>query len=468
MPGLKIISLKAENIKRLKAVEINPEGNIVKITGSNESGKSSTIDSIQFALEGKDAQKNTPRPIRDGEKTAQVVLDLGEIVVRRHWTDNKTSYLTVTNAEGVKLSSPQKALDILYGDRTFDPYEFANADIPKQVEMFKNLLKNLADLDIDKFDQEKQEAYDQRTIVNREVKNLKGQLSALKTPEPGLPEKETPSTEIMAEFTKANEVVTKNNAKRQELDDTHTKYVQSKGRVEQLREELALEEKRMEEFKQKGLALQAEVKKLEDPDLEAIQERLAKNEETNRKIRAAAEYKRTNANLEAKEKESESLSKKIDEFEAAKVAAIKAAKLPVEGLGLGDEGVMYEGLPFTQASQTKRLSVSMAIGMALNPNLRILLIRDGSHVDSKSFEIIRQMAQDEEYQVWFEEMDESGEIGIYIEGGEVKAVNKALTRQEVEEEKRKRLLSEAKKGANLESAPEKPAPKKSEQEILFD
>ena len=40
---MKIIKLTAENVKRLKAIEITPEGNLVVIGGLNDQGKTSTL-----------------------------------------------------------------------------------------------------------------------------------------------------------------------------------------------------------------------------------------------------------------------------------------------------------------------------------------------------------------------------------------------------------------------------------------
>jgi len=73
--GLKIISLQAENVKRIKAVEIrpDPEKGLVVISGKNGAGKSSILDSIAYALGG---QKLIPdRPIREGQKQAHVTID---------------------------------------------------------------------------------------------------------------------------------------------------------------------------------------------------------------------------------------------------------------------------------------------------------------------------------------------------------------------------------------------------------
>lgn len=62
---MNIIELKAENVKKIKAVSIEPGGKpIVKISGKNGAGKSSVLDSIQYALGGKTLQCD--RPVRDG------------------------------------------------------------------------------------------------------------------------------------------------------------------------------------------------------------------------------------------------------------------------------------------------------------------------------------------------------------------------------------------------------------------
>src|SRR4051812_37263172 len=67
---MKIISLHAENVKRLKAVDITPDSPTVVIAGKNGQGKSSVLDSILLALAGKDAAKLMTRPIRDGAERA--------------------------------------------------------------------------------------------------------------------------------------------------------------------------------------------------------------------------------------------------------------------------------------------------------------------------------------------------------------------------------------------------------------
>ena len=118
---MKIIKLVTQNVKRIKAVEITPEGSLVVIGGNNAQGKTSVLDSIMYALGG--ASTLPPKPLRQGAKKGKVVLDLGEIKVTRTIT-SKTNQLVVESADGEKYTSPQAILDKLTGKLTFDPLTF--------------------------------------------------------------------------------------------------------------------------------------------------------------------------------------------------------------------------------------------------------------------------------------------------------------------------------------------------------
>src|SRR5262245_40607787 len=141
---MKITKLIAENVKKLSVVEITPDGNLVQITGKNGQGKSSVLDAIWWALAG---QTNIQAaPIRKGENEARIVLDLGEIIVRRTFRqktkkddsgaevadDGYTTAIVVENAQGARFPSPQRMLDGLLGALSFDPLAFANMDAKAQ------------------------------------------------------------------------------------------------------------------------------------------------------------------------------------------------------------------------------------------------------------------------------------------------------------------------------------------------
>ena len=61
---MRIVRLTASNVKRLKAVDITPDGTLQIITGRNAQGKTSVLDAIWLALGGGAASKDTHREYR--------------------------------------------------------------------------------------------------------------------------------------------------------------------------------------------------------------------------------------------------------------------------------------------------------------------------------------------------------------------------------------------------------------------
>lgn len=104
---MKIIRLEAENVKRLQAVSIVPQGDTVVIGGKNGQGKSSTLDSIAYALGGK--RLIPEKPINNGHDKAKISVDLDSgLTVTRTFTKNGGGSLFVSNADGARYQSPQK------------------------------------------------------------------------------------------------------------------------------------------------------------------------------------------------------------------------------------------------------------------------------------------------------------------------------------------------------------------------
>ena len=133
----KIIQLTAENVKRLHAVDITPQGNVVEITGKNGQGKSSVLDAIAMALGG--GAEMPTLPIRKGEAKAKIVLDLGDLKVTRTVTESGST-LIVETPEGARFQSPQTILDKLTGKITFDPLAFIRLKRDEQGKILRDLV----------------------------------------------------------------------------------------------------------------------------------------------------------------------------------------------------------------------------------------------------------------------------------------------------------------------------------------
>ena len=105
-------------------------------------------------------------------------------------------------------------------------------------------------------------------------------------------------------------------------------------------------------------------------------------------------------------------------------AAQAKAKMPIRGLAPGEDDVEFEGVPFEQISKAQQTRVAMAIGMAQNPAIKVIMINDGSLCDSETMQEIQEIAELHDYQVWIERVSDKkrrGEKGsvFYIEDGEV-------------------------------------------------
>ena len=178
---MKIVQLQAENVKRLKAVEISPEGHIVEITGRNGQGKSSVLDAIWWALAGTTHIQAVP--IRKGENEARIRLDLGEIKVvrtfRKREDETFTTSIAVESTDGARYPSPQRMLDGLLGALSFDPLQFTRMDGKAQLEALKRFVPGV---DFEAIERANKADYDRRTDVNRQVKALRAQASAIVVP----------------------------------------------------------------------------------------------------------------------------------------------------------------------------------------------------------------------------------------------------------------------------------------------
>jgi len=395
---MKIIRLTAENIKRLKAVEITPDGTLQIITGKNAAGKTSVLDAIWLALGGGAASRETVRPIRDGEDHASVTLDLGDLIVTRTWTGDKTA-LTVKTADGAKYSSPQSVLDALVGRLSFDPLEFTRLSRHDQVAALLDIVD--LDVDLDDLGQQRQSFYDRRTEIGRQAKAI-GDI-----PKPvDAPDVEVSATDLITQIRAAQQL------ERDQLDEI-AMLTDAEARLKRAGAEIAALEADVKRFRA-DVATHATV-----PDITALEAQLDTLEATNRTVRTNAAIARATAEKTDLADQYEELTAAIAETDKEKADALAKATFPVAGLGFDDNGVTYQGVPFSQASSAEQIRVSLAMAMALNPKLRVIRILDGSLLDAENLALITDMAAAQDYQIWVERVADGSGVGIVIEDGSV-------------------------------------------------
>lgn len=432
---MRIIGLHAENIKKLKVVDIDPDKTLNKLTGPNASGKTSLLDTIAITLSG-DVLKTVSEPLRKGTEkgVGQVVLgETGEPVytVTRTFTSNDKSYLKVESPDGAQYKSPQGMLNKLIGNLSFDPLAFSNLKDKEQVGTLLKLVQ--LPLDLDKWAEDRKQIFDERTAVNRGVSDLHGQVKGFPEFPADLPSEEIAAASILKEQREAQGVIAFNNDRRKLLH-TREKNVEELqhrrasivDRIEQFKVDLAAAEeglvdinKTLECEQQGADNVAEEVRALVDPDLTVFDQRITEVEGVNRLVRSKQQKTAVEEKLTLAQNRSKTLTDRLTAKDEEKLGALRSVKMPIEGLTFDDNGLFYNSVPFNQCSSGERLKVSTAMGMALNPRLRVMFIRDGSLLDNKHREVLRQMALDNDYQLWMEITDDTGKIGLYFEDGEL-------------------------------------------------
>jgi len=423
---MKVVTLIAENVKKLRAVEITPDGAVVAITGKNGAGKSSVLDALWWALAG--TKHIQAVPIRKGASKARIKLDLGELVVERK-ISKSGSQLTVKSADGAKYASPQGMLDELLGALTFDPLAFVNEKPADQLEQ----LKAIAGLDFDEVDTANEVDYMKRLEINREAKRLRASAESIEVPADteAVAIDTGPIKDAMAAAAEINSKRERQQADKNALA-TRIEGVEElaegcKRKAADLREAAKREEHEQTKHEQLAMELRRKLVEMPTPvkavDVEELRSKLDAAEEQNAivdQINKKADYMRR---ARVEEEKSEKLTSAMRQRDDDKAQAIANAPMPVEGLGFGDGYVTLNGIPFEQASTSEQLRVSASIAMAANPKLRVIRIKDGSALDSDSMKALGDLATEKDYQVWIEKVDESGKVGIVIEDGAVVAVN---------------------------------------------
>lgn len=422
---MNIVNLKVENFKRISAIDITPGDDLVIIGGMNGAGKSSVLDSIESAIAGKNATPDMP--LKKGESKGHIIVDLGDIIITRKFHLTKdgeiATTIEVTNKEGFKKSSPQALLDSLYGKMTFDPLEFSRLKPKDQLEQ----LKNLVGLDFSELDRNKDGIYNKRTLINKEFRSKQAQIGAMDSVNAETPDEEVSISNLMAALNIAQEKNFENrnlrNFYEKSVHEFELKYNQIsevKNQINELTQKLNLLSKELDQKKINADTMRKSIDCLINIDTIEISEKIKNAESINSEVRKKKDMAKLQIESKLLESEYDNLTFEIETIEDIKKTSMSAANFPIIGMGFDENGVTMHGIPFQQASSAEKLRVSVAMGIALNPKLKIMQIRDGSLLDKTSMALIREMAKSSKTQIWVEMVGENEDCSVIISEGFIK------------------------------------------------
>lgn len=413
---MKIISLEASNFKRLSAVSITPKGPIVEVHGNNAEGKSSTLDAIWAALGGKDASPS--KPIHTGTDKAEIRLVLGDNgepkykVTRTYKLKEGVPYTTdlkVEGADGARFAKEQTLLDGFVGETCFDP--LALLDMPDK-DQIKSLRQFVPGVDFDAIEGQNQTDFETRTEVNRETKSLRAQADAITAPLVA-PER----VDVAGLEKKLGDAAAHNSTlerRKVQRENAVQELADMRERRDALQRQLAELEDAITDLDVKLIEAEA----LPEPiDVADVQTKLGAGRQTNTAADAYDRRKALEEKVTASEVKAEALTKAIEKRKADMAKAVLAAKMPVPGLGFGDGFVTLNGEPLAQASRAQQIRASVAIAAAMNPKLRVAIIKDGSLLDKKSWAALTEYAQEHDMQIWVESLQPHTSAAVLIEDG---------------------------------------------------
>lgn len=442
--AMRLTSVEAHNVQRVRDVRFDMKGhNLFLIGGGNMAGKTSVLTAMAMAICGKSGMDDYPPvPLTVGQDEGHVRIKLEGTSEELHEPEGLTIELKllrkrggsvveefrVLDSAGEEAPEPRTLLKRMFQLRAFDPLAFARMKPAEQRAMMERLLK----LDFTAERQQYKELYDERTIVNREAKAAKARFDGFQF-YPDVVEQS--ATELLAEIDRVTAINAANDKVRKSLEVSTETLEKAKAGCDAIREEIARLQKKLEDTEKVVVGksidvamLEEEVAGLKDHDTAPLRAKMKTIEADNAKARSNAKRKEALDNYNSFENKAEFLTRQMAELEAEQKRRLAEAKFPVEGMSLEAGGILLNGLPFEQASQAERIMASVDVGIALNPELRLMICKDGNAMDAETIAALDAKLEDSDFQMIVEVVtntsDDEDRCAVVIKDGKVVKTNK--------------------------------------------
>ena len=439
-----ITFIEIYNIGKIRSAKVtNPKPGVNEILGKNGQGKSTFLRSIDMVLSGERAVGE--RPITEGETAGHVIVETDQFKAERRLTKDKggkvNTKLIVWDKQGNLVSKPQTFLNKLKGNMLCRPIEFVDMSAKERVEI---LQKSLG-INFEKHNAEMARVFEDRRQKKHKREELEIRLQdyadlklekSVRTMQEVLDDiggtekyfqRERDSKRLQVEererlSTIERQIQTATDQAAQisiEMSELKSKYQQRKTDVASLKAVLGNMKKTKElltsQMKQ-GYIVPAEkinemeVLKDEMKDV-SLQQEIAHRMKTRDSFKSEVTALVKNINY---------LTESLQEIDATKKDIMRKAKFPVDGMTFGEDDIFYNGIPFSSASTAEKIIMSIAVNLAINSQLKIIMLEEGSWLDDKMTATLEEMATKNKFQIFVELVERSREKNcIVIEDGRI-------------------------------------------------
>ena len=409
---VKINKLEIENVKRVKAVTIEPTSNGLTILGGNNNqGKTSVLDAIAWALGGNKYKPS--KPARDGSMnppTLRVELSNGLIVERK----GKNSDLKVTDPSGQKAG--QQLLDSFVEELALNLPKFIESSSKDKANTLLQIIgvgEKLWELD-----RKEEQLYNERRTIGQ----IADQKKKYAAEQPQYPEAPNELVSIADLIHEQQEILARNgeNAKkRQNRENIVNSLHLSEARLKQLKEQLAQEEATHESLMSDYIAANKSIEDLVDESTDEIESSIANIEEINRKVRANLDKEKAEEDAKQYGSQYDKLSKEIQDVRDERTSLLDSADLPLPGLSVEDGELVFEGQKWDNMSGSQQLRVATAIVRKLKPECGFVLLDKLEQMDIPTLNEFGKWLESEGLQAIATRVSSGEECQIIIEDGYV-------------------------------------------------
>ena len=407
---VKINSLELENVKRVKAVKLEPAANgLTVIGGKNNQGKTSVLDAITYALGGENYKPSNVK--RDGsmiDPHLRIVLNNGIIVER----SGKNSTLKVTDPSGKKAG--QTLLNSFISQFALDLPKFMNGN---DKEKAKALLQIIGVGDqLTKLDLEEDRLSNERLTIGRIAREKKGHAEQMPQWD-GVPENVISASEMIKEQQEILARNGENQRKRQRAAEVKTEWNRQYGHVKVLEEQLAEARKKLDQLQEDLEIANKNAMDLQDESTEELERNISEIDAINAKVRDNLAKEQAQMEADQYQKQYDALSVEIDKVRENRMALLEGAAMPLPGLGIERGSLIFNGQQWDNMSGSDQLKVATSIVRKLNPKCGFVLMDKLEQMDLDTLKEFGDWLKAENLQVIATRVSTGDECSIYIEDG---------------------------------------------------
>lgn len=403
--SMKINKLEIENVKRIKAVKVEPKANgLTVIGGNNNQGKTSVLDSIAWALGGE--RYKPSQATREGSvvpPVLHIVMNNGLVVERK----GKNSALKVTDPNGQKAG--QQLLNEFVEQLALDLPRFMEASGAEKARVLLQIIGIGPQLT--QLDQKEKELYQERLYVGRTA-DQKEKFAREQTYYPDAPKDLISVSELIRQQQEILARNGENQRKREQLHQLEQKYQSINDQMAALLAERKQLEKDLE-------TARCSAADLHDESTEELEQNISNIEEINRKVRANLDKEKAEDDARSYRDQYNLLTNNIEETREERIKLLSTAKLPLQELSVEEGELIYKGQKWDNMSGSDRLKVSTAIVRKLNPNCGFVLLDKLEQMDVQSLQEFGEWLEVEGLQAIATRVSTGDECSIIIEDGYV-------------------------------------------------